>query len=639
MFEWWRPATLVHSSPLIGRIAKLLGFKQPPLESTTEQGASASASPSLYQFGLIAQRFERQAIISDVRKLLLDEPRLAKANRKMAREAVRKGVVVSVKPRAGSEDVAEQAQAVIDQINHAAKINKKLFGWAQMLLAEGDLFLQLVVMGDRIIAVKRMPAESMERNTDETDSFADLQNAFSQFDATTQSTIASFAYWQIVHVRWNYVDGERYGTSEYIQSRGPFRKLALVEESQVIRRMTRAVPRRLHNVGTKDTPGKESDIQAYRQRNGLVNRPNDAYDPFKQTTDFYGNGLTSIEALPGDPNIHEIADLRYFQDVAMSGASVPKGILGIDSESINRDVLKDQHAEWLKETVALSEAIDEALRETYHIGLLLAGINPEAVDLVIRFSESNMETASDRVERVLKLREATIGQGRNAVPDPLISKETALAMLAEDLSIQDPTAEIEAIEAELEEFGVVRTSIPAATGSGGEEMVTDTLDDRVVDPAGVSVVVVAVTDPQGRVLMVRRSPGEYRAGEWETPGGHVDPGETLEAAAIREVKEETGLDVVLGNGLTEFPLRDVPGGRGLMVRGHLVGGELALKRDEHDAYKWADPREVAANKFAPLPPRFVPNLERVLSSPLHPGGLGQPKRGGAIAQLPVRAKK
>jgi len=53
----------------------------------------------------------------------------------------------------------------------------------------------------------------------------------------------------------------------------------------------------------------------------------------------------------------------------------------------------------------------------------------------------------------------------------------------------------------------------------------------------VSAAVVA-TDNDGRVLLVR-SP---RRG-WEMPGGQVELGESLEAAAIREVKEESGIDV------------------------------------------------------------------------------------------------
>lgn len=51
---------------------------------------------------------------------------------------------------------------------------------------------------------------------------------------------------------------------------------------------------------------------------------------------------------------------------------------------------------------------------------------------------------------------------------------------------------------------------------------------------------------RGRLLLLLRSPTVPFPGQWEIPGGHVEEGETLEEALIREVKEETGFDVVVG---------------------------------------------------------------------------------------------
>ena len=90
-------------------------------------------------------------------------------------------------------------------------------------------------------------------------------------------------------------------------------------------------------------------------------------------------------------------------------------------------------------------------------------------------------------------------------------------------------------------------------------------------------------DDEGRLLLVRRAnaPGQ---GRWSVPGGRVEPGEDDAAALVREMREETGLDVVVG------PLV------GRVVRGQYaiadyscraVGGVLAAGDDASDA-RWCD---------------------------------------------------
>lgn len=57
------------------------------------------------------------------------------------------------------------------------------------------------------------------------------------------------------------------------------------------------------------------------------------------------------------------------------------------------------------------------------------------------------------------------------------------------------------------------------------------------------VVAVALVDADGRVLLAQRPAGKSMAGLWEFPGGKVHDGETPEAALIRELHEELGIDV------------------------------------------------------------------------------------------------
>ncbi|MFV0301421.1 MAG: (deoxy)nucleoside triphosphate pyrophosphohydrolase [Paracoccus sp. (in: a-proteobacteria)] len=58
----------------------------------------------------------------------------------------------------------------------------------------------------------------------------------------------------------------------------------------------------------------------------------------------------------------------------------------------------------------------------------------------------------------------------------------------------------------------------------------------------VLVAAVLLIDPDGRVLLARRPEGKSMAGRWECPGGKVEPGETPEAALIRELHEELGIE-------------------------------------------------------------------------------------------------
>jgi len=58
----------------------------------------------------------------------------------------------------------------------------------------------------------------------------------------------------------------------------------------------------------------------------------------------------------------------------------------------------------------------------------------------------------------------------------------------------------------------------------------------------VLVSAVALIDADSRVLLARRPEGKAMAGLWEFPGGKVDAGETPEAALIRELHEELGID-------------------------------------------------------------------------------------------------
>lgn len=93
-----------------------------------------------------------------------------------------------------------------------------------------------------------------------------------------------------------------------------------------------------------------------------------------------------------------------------------------------------------------------------------------------------------------------------------------------------------------------------------------------------------ITDEADRVLLTRRSDN----GRWCLPGGHVDAGENVAEACVREVLEETGLDVLplklIGVYSTPDALVIYPDGNkaqfvSLCFEVRVLGGELALSEE------------------------------------------------------------
>lgn len=76
----------------------------------------------------------------------------------------------------------------------------------------------------------------------------------------------------------------------------------------------------------------------------------------------------------------------------------------------------------------------------------------------------------------------------------------------------------------------------------------------------IHVVAGVISDVRGRILLARRGADSDLAGLWEFPGGKREPGETSEAALVRELQEELGIEVEVGEALIEVP-QEYPGKR------------------------------------------------------------------------------
>lgn len=116
------------------------------------------------------------------------------------------------------------------------------------------------------------------------------------------------------------------------------------------------------------------------------------------------------------------------------------------------------------------------------------------------------------------------------------------------------------------------------------------------------VVGVVVVNGEGKVLMVKSNRG-FTKGMWNIPGGFIDYGEHPEEAAVREVREETGLGVALGSliGVYKERFRSPYFMYGFMYEGSAPATAMRTEPSEIEDARWMDPAEAHAatrNPFA-----------------------------------------
>jgi ADP-ribose pyrophosphatase YjhB (NUDIX family) len=124
--------------------------------------------------------------------------------------------------------------------------------------------------------------------------------------------------------------------------------------------------------------------------------------------------------------------------------------------------------------------------------------------------------------------------------------------------------------------------------------------------------VVAGTVPMqdGRILLTRRAIHPAH-GKWTFPGGYVDWGESVDAAALRETWEETGLTVELGGLVGVYSYERSPVVI-VVYEARVLGGTLTVCH-ENDRLEWVTPAEIPWEELAF--PSTVEALRDVLSRP------------------------
>ncbi|MCD9030586.1 Nudix family hydrolase [Luteimonas sp. Y-2-2-4F] len=116
--------------------------------------------------------------------------------------------------------------------------------------------------------------------------------------------------------------------------------------------------------------------------------------------------------------------------------------------------------------------------------------------------------------------------------------------------------------------------------------------------APVEVVAGVITDARGRVLLTRRTEGRDLAGLWEFPGGKREPGETPEAALVRELREELGIAARVGAPLIAVP-QAYPHKRLRLDVRRIDGWQGVPKGHEGQAMAWVPQDKLARYAMPP----------------------------------------
>ncbi|WP_170973591.1 pyrimidine (deoxy)nucleoside triphosphate diphosphatase [Citrobacter sp. wls710] len=118
-------------------------------------------------------------------------------------------------------------------------------------------------------------------------------------------------------------------------------------------------------------------------------------------------------------------------------------------------------------------------------------------------------------------------------------------------------------------------------------------------------VVAAIIERDGKILLAQRSPDADQPGMWEFAGGKVEAGESQPEALIRELREELGIDAVVGRYIASHQ-REVSDRLIHLHAWHVPSFQGELNAYEHQYIVWCSPEE--ARRY-PLAPADIPLLE------------------------------
>jgi len=350
------------------------------------------------QMGMSATRF---AIYRDCDRMDTEMCELGQALDITASNVVASDEGNEVSFEVGSND--SQILSILQGVNERTRLPGNAWGDCRESKLYGDGFREIVIGSDRLIhRLTPLSCYSMFRMDDE---HGDLSpdHAYEQRSAGGE-LVATWAPWEIMHLRNNLVPGRKYGTSQLFRARKVFKQLSFLEDSTVVMVLMRAPQRLVHTVLVPKDKAKADEIlrdhiEANKRKNiwdssrgkyGAEFNPLDEADYFvPQVWDLKEKmPQANIKTLDGQTNFDQVVRvLEFFQDLMLISTGVPQSYLGITRGIDARATVEQQEIEFARSIRRSQMYLAQAYRESvYDLQIrLLLGRQPKPEDYWIQF--------------------------------------------------------------------------------------------------------------------------------------------------------------------------------------------------------------------------------------------------------------
>lgn len=415
------------SPSLIQRIAYLFNRNQPNTgpQAADKQGTSTGfQNADIRGQSLFGRAFDHAFKIDTDRRTIYDqveEMDNASEEASIALDIIANNVCTSEDGKQMSWQIHtddEEVQKIFDDTIKVSKLHQKTMPLVRNLVKYGDSFAEPTVNSNGEISdLKQLPPKSMYRNETPVGGFMmgepkydgvtcinkPGECAFEQRDPSSDTLIAAFWPWQVMHLRLNHDGFSSYGRSHFRVARVTYRKLKAVEESLIVGRLTREYLKLIFYIDTTGLSKTEKKIALREFQNNVTQRiavNGRSENPFSVMTDFFistgwikiGNQVqpskSSVDVLdPKNVGIHEITDVEYLHRKYIATLRVPPAHLGFEKDVNAKATLTLQDTQFVRFLRNVQQQVGQGLEQIFNLVLILHNYDPDQVKYEITWPQ------------------------------------------------------------------------------------------------------------------------------------------------------------------------------------------------------------------------------------------------------------